>query len=270
MDKNLAKIPLGVKISVIIPTYNRRKSLITAIQSVLDQTYQVSTIYICDDGSTDDSFHEIQKINDSRIRWLDCGRNYMPSVPRNYGIQQCLDADYIAFLDSDDIWLPEKIEIQLSYIFNLGIKSICSNAILNSSRNINEGIYFNSLTNEFITYKKLLKNNKIICSSVMIEKTLLLKGGGFNESKVLRGIEDYELWLRIASYKDWYYLSVPLLRYSSNSHDSIRIESLNPVIQKTIILKFHLKWLLKKRLIFKTLHSLYLYFNIYLDSNLKN
>jgi glycosyltransferase involved in cell wall biosynthesis len=269
MDKNLAKIPLGVKISVVIPTYNRRESLITAIQSVLNQTYQVSTIYICDDGSTDDSFLEIQKINDSRIKWLDCGRNYMPSVPRNYGIQECLDADYVAFLDSDDIWLPEKIEIQLSCIFKWGIKSICSNAIMTSSGNNSEGIYFNSLSNELITYKKLLKNNKIICSSVMIEKTILLKSGEFNESKILRGIEDYELWLRIASFSDWYYLNLPLLKYSSNSHDSIRIESLNPVIQKIIILKYHLKWLIKKRLIYKILYSFNIYFNIYLNKFFK-
>ena len=74
------------KVSVIIPTYNRQKTLHRAISSVLNQTYPIHELIICDDGSTDDSKLLVEQFKDQRIKWLDCGRNGMPSIPRNKGI----------------------------------------------------------------------------------------------------------------------------------------------------------------------------------------
>src|ERR1700739_3316319 len=100
------------KVSVIIPTYNRQNTLLRAVKSVLQQTYTVHEILICDDGSDDDSKKIITELKSEKIKWLDCGKNGMPSIPRNKGIQYST-GDWIAFLDSDDEWLPNKTETQL-------------------------------------------------------------------------------------------------------------------------------------------------------------
>jgi glycosyltransferase involved in cell wall biosynthesis len=102
--------------SVVIPLYNKESYVQKTIKSVLEQSFQDFEIVIVDDGSTDSSVNIIQTINDSRIRIIK-QKNAGVSVARNTGIKEA-NADYIAFLDSDDVWLPEL----LFTIFNLILK----------------------------------------------------------------------------------------------------------------------------------------------------
>ena len=104
-----------VKISVIIPNYNRSELLKKAITSVLNQSYAVLEILVCDDGSTDNSKEVIEQFNNQTIKWIDCGKNGRPAIPRNIGVKKA-KGNYIAFLDNDDEWLPTKIEEQVKVI----------------------------------------------------------------------------------------------------------------------------------------------------------
>ena len=111
-------------ISVIIPTYNREKKLIRAIESILNQTYQDFEILVVDDGSTDRTRDLVEEIDDRRIKYL-YQENQGACVARNYGIA-CSKGNYIAFQDSDDLWLPEKLEKQLRiFQSNENIDIVC-------------------------------------------------------------------------------------------------------------------------------------------------
>jgi len=102
-------------ISVVIPTYNRAELLIQALRSVLQQTFQDFEIIIVDDGSTDDTKKRIAfLLADARLKYI-CQENLGPSAARNAGIRESY-GEYISFLDSDDIWAPDKLQKQLGAI----------------------------------------------------------------------------------------------------------------------------------------------------------
>jgi glycosyltransferase involved in cell wall biosynthesis len=103
------------KVSVIIPTYNRAGLLKRAIQSVLNQIYQDFEIIIVDDASTDNTENVIESFKEHRIRYIKHESNKGAAVARNTGIKFA-NENYIAFQDSDDEWLPEKLEKQMEII----------------------------------------------------------------------------------------------------------------------------------------------------------
>lgn len=102
-------------VSIIIPTYNRARLVGRAIQSALDQTYQDFEVIVIDDGSTDNTEEIVKSINDPRIRYVRHSENRGGSAARNTGIKVA-HGEYIAFLDSDDEWLPEKLQHQLKIL----------------------------------------------------------------------------------------------------------------------------------------------------------
>ena len=120
---------MNIKISVIIPTFNRANSyLLRAINSVLSQSYKPLEILICDDGSTDNTKAIIDSLDSNLVKYLYCGRNKRPSVPRNIGIKKA-KGNWIAFLDSDDYWYENKLEVQVKILKKEStINAICSNA----------------------------------------------------------------------------------------------------------------------------------------------
>ena len=102
-------------ISVIIPTYNREKLIMPAIDSVLKQTYQDIELIVVDDGSTDRTVELLKTIKDPRFYFVQTERNSGAPAARNIGIKQS-KGEYIAFHDSDDIWMPHKLEKQLKFL----------------------------------------------------------------------------------------------------------------------------------------------------------
>ena len=105
------------KVSVIIPTYNRAHLVGRAIRSVLNQTYQDFEIIVVDDGSTDNTEEVVKSFNDPRIRYIRHEKNRGGSAACNTGIRAAR-GEYIAFQDSDDEWLPEKLEKQMQVFEN--------------------------------------------------------------------------------------------------------------------------------------------------------
>ncbi|MCA9456064.1 MAG: glycosyltransferase family 2 protein [Nitrospira sp.] len=195
-------------ISVVIPAYNAEVFIGQTIQSVLDQTYPWHEIIVVDDGSTD-STKEALKRFEGRIRYLH-QQNKGPSAARNTGIQSA-KGDFICFLDADDLWIPEKLEVQLAFMeANPDIALVCSDyeefneeAIVLSSFLAEKHHMFPTcpivagpLDNAF---EKLVFENFVGTPTVMLRKSCLEKAGVFDEE--IRSVEDRDLWLRISA---WY------------------------------------------------------------------
>lgn len=207
------------KVSVVIPTYNRAGTLVRAIKSALNQTLAPHEVLVCDDGSTDDSRQQVEEMNSPLVKWIDCGRNGMPSVPRNTGIKNAT-GDWIAFLDSDDEWLPKKTEAQLEAVSKHALMACCTNAYRFTGEK-NAGPYL-AFHKPAIGFSDLLPVNPVICSSVLVSKKLLLDNYRFPEGKEHKAIEDYALWLRLSLQTDFAYLAEPLLNYNDEPAGSVR------------------------------------------------
>ncbi|MCL1469349.1 glycosyltransferase family 2 protein [Argonema antarcticum A004/B2] len=104
-------------VTVVIPTYNRANLIVRATDSVIKQTYNNLEIIVVDDASTDNTAEVIKAIKDPRIRYIVYEKNGGSDKARNTGIEAAT-GEYIAFLDSDDVWLPNKIELQVATIQN--------------------------------------------------------------------------------------------------------------------------------------------------------
>ena len=206
-------------ISVVIPTYNRGKDLMRAIDSVLKQTYPVIEILVCDDGSTDNTKELVTALKNPMVRWVDCGKNGGPAIPRNMGIKHS-NGNWIAFLDSDDTWIDTKLEKQINVIRQYNSKAVSANArrIIQGE---NKGSYLIE-TKKTISLTDLMYVNSIICSSVLINKNLLLQTSLFPEEKKLIAIEDYALWLRVAKLSHFTYIDEALVNYCDSPNTSIR------------------------------------------------
>ena len=210
-------------VGVVIPTFNRPGETLRAINSVLEQTILPSEIVIIDDGSSPECAEELQKLLlglDVKLVWNEPSRH--PGIARNHGVG-LLTTKWVAFLDSDDLWLPDKLEKQLAEAQKNRARAICSNAYLDSQSDEIE--FFSRKKNATFNLKSLLKKNLIINSSVLIDRVLLNEIQGVACSYYVRGVEDYATWLRVASKTNWFYIGEPLVVYESNSKDSLRISN---------------------------------------------
>lgn len=180
--------------SIIIPTYNRAQFITNTILSVINQTLKDFEIIIVDDGSTDDTSKVIQPFLSSNISYYKI-QNSERGFARNYGASKS-SGEWLCFLDSDDILYPHHLEnaykiiIQNSniQIFSLGFDSITFN------HNVIQTIKLKtSYVNDI-----LIKGNPLGCQGVFIKK-ILFEQFKFNEDRTIAGLEDWELWLRIAA-----------------------------------------------------------------------
>ena len=229
-------------VSVIIPTWNRAETIPRAIKSALSQTLPPLEILVCDDGSTDKTYEIIKSLSSPKVRWISNQHTGLPAVPRNRGIKEA-NGEWLAFLDSDDEWLPNRLKTQLEIAEKNNSKVVVSNAYRFV---LPKGIVGNLLdwNKDKLTFSDLIKENKIICSSVLIQHaSLFTKVFGFPENKNLRAIEDYALWLRVATQTDFAYISEPLLIYHDDPQASIRNETkINFAEQKKYVFQDFLNW----------------------------
>lgn len=233
-------------VSVIIPTWNRADTIEKAVRSALDQTIPPLEVLVCDDGSTDNTHGIIRSINDLRVKWIEDARGGRPAIPRNRGIRES-KGDWLAFLDSDDEWLPEKLEKQLLYAEKFNCKAVCSNAY-RSIPGENDLIELLSWKEERIKFDDLLRVNHIICSSTLIHRSLFEMVDGFPEGEGLKGFEDYALWLRVATQTDFSFLNEPLLIYRDDPENSIRGEGVDVWSQRQRVLMDFRTWGKKKNI----------------------
>ena len=215
------KIKSKIKISVVITTYNRAQSLKKTIQSIINQTEPVFEIIVVDDGSTDCTKQVVDKF-DYQIKYIYCKNNGRPSVPRNLGAKNC-KGNYIAFCDDDDTWDKNKIKIQVSYINRYQDKVKSTNAYHLIKGYKSKTKYFNDLF-FYLNHEELFFCNKIILSSILIEKNLF-ELYTFDESKLKKAVEDYDLWLKISKIETIINVNQPLVFYETQSPNKISIEN---------------------------------------------
>jgi glycosyltransferase involved in cell wall biosynthesis len=186
-----------IKISVIIPTYNRGNLIGNSITSVLNQTYKNLEIIIVDDGSTDNTLNEINKIKDERVRYIKLMENTGGSNARNVGIRNAT-GKYISFQDSDDTFYPEKLEKQINNIINKkSYLDFCKiKVIMNSSY-----FYFipnpsqeKNITNGNIFTELISRGNFISTQAIVAKKNFIEK---FYFDSNLPRLQDYDLILRM-------------------------------------------------------------------------
>jgi glycosyltransferase involved in cell wall biosynthesis len=179
-------------ISIITPNYNGAIYIASAIQSVINQTYTKWELIIVDDCSTDNSVNIIKEYidKDERIKLFQMPQNNgLPAIPRNFGIEKA-KGDFIAFLDSDDIWLPEKLQKQI----NLALEKDAA-VIYSYYEKFDDNKFRNNRivrTPLSINYTQLLKGNVIGCLTGMYS---VIKLGKIYFS--YEKYEDYILWLSI-------------------------------------------------------------------------
>lgn len=183
-----------MKISIIVPTYNRSTVIIRAIDSVLNQIHQNFELIVVDDGSTDGTFELLNNhYKDPRIVYLR-QENKGVSAARNVGIDKST-SEWIAFLDSDDEWLPKKLSIQVEQIeTHKNIRFFHSNE--NWIRNgVKVNIPKKFCKNGEDLFKRSLDTCLISPSTVVSKKCLLYEHGLFDTGFEI--CEDYDLWLKI-------------------------------------------------------------------------
>lgn len=233
---------MSPSISVIIPTWNRAHTIEAAILSVLQQTLPVHEVLICDDGSSDDTRQRIEAMaaRDPRVIWLPGPRGGRPAIPRNRGIAAAR-GEWIAFLDSDDTWLPRKLERQLAEAAAHKVDAVCCN-----TWRVVPGSDARTLllpdTDLRLTGRDLLCRNLVQCSSVVLRRRLFEQAVGFPESTQLKVGEDYAFWLRIAAQTDFAYMAEPLMVYLDDAVHSIRAESLDGWSERLAVLGDFCGW----------------------------
>lgn len=231
-------------VSVIIPTWNRSNTIGAAIESVVSQTQPVLEILVCDDGSDDGTSEIVADIarQDARVRWLPGRRAGCPAIPRNRGIQESR-GEWLAFLDSDDAWEQNKIAIELQTADASGSFAVCSNAVRILSDGSEAGLLLD-WNRPQLTLSNLLKVNNVICSSCMVERSVLDRTGGFPEEESFRAIEDYALWLRVAAITNFAFCPDSLVLYKDDPESSVRADQdLTPTMQKALVLENLYSWL---------------------------
>lgn len=186
-------------VSIVIPTYNRAHLVGQAIKSVLDQTYADFEIIVVDDGSTDETRTVVDQFKNQKISYIYQPNSGLPSIARNTGLKAA-KGDLIGFLDSDDLWMPEKLATQIKcFETKSEVLAISTNL---AALDTKQKPLLKLSQDKVLTFKELCRSNPIANSSVLMRRCVLDYIGFLNEDKKLCAVEDYEYWLRILKFRD--------------------------------------------------------------------
>ena len=229
------------RVSVIIPTYNRGWIIKEAIDSVLAQEFKDFELIVVDDGSTDNTLEILDSFqcNIKVLRQSNTG----VSAARNRGIATA-SGHFIAFLDSDDLWLPKKLARQVDFFSSNPDAYICQTEEIWLRNNVR----VNPKKRHKKPWGMIFEPSLALClvspSAVMIRRSLFEKVGGFDET--LPACEDYDLWLRISCRYPVYLIETPLIIKRGGHNDQLsaspgldkfRIKSLIKIIESDLLSK---------------------------------
>lgn len=221
-------------ISIILCTYNRAHTLKTTIDSILGQTYREFDLWIIDDGSTDSTQQILQEYEDERIRLITLEENQYYCAAANYGLT-LTNEKYIAFATSDDVWEPEKLELQLHYLEARPECGGCftfSDVIDEQGRSAKEDFEMLSglLVKKFYNRKDwiehfIFEGNCLCHPSAVIRKDVLDDVGGFN--LLYCQAADMELWLRIVRKYPIHVIEKNLVHYRCYRNPEAQVSGAN-------------------------------------------
>ena len=225
-------------ISVVIPTFNRAQWLAACLQSVVSQTRQAAEVIVVDDGSNDDSKSVIDSF--PMVKYIK-QENRGPSAARNAGAKLAR-GNWLAFLDSDDRWLPDKLQQQVEFLNNNSdYKSVYTDEIW-----IRSGVRVNQKNKHRKYGGQIYRNCLPLCiispSSILLEKDLFFQLGCFDEN--LPACEDYDLWLRLAVQEIVGFIDKPLIVKNGGHADQLsrqwgldkyRVIALEKMLKNTLL-----------------------------------
>jgi len=204
-------------VSIIMPTYNQAEYIKAAIDSVFAQSYPIFELIVIDNYSTDATSDVVHSYHDPRIKYLKFDNKGVIAAARNHGVKNA-DGSVLAFLDSDDIWLPEMLSAQIKLLSdNIALVSSSFEPIGNTTICRHHLNYIKENDVKAFHYKDIINANPIMTSSVVLYKADFDHSGGFDESSSFRFIEDWELWLRLALNKKVLINGAKLLQYRISS-----------------------------------------------------
>lgn len=209
-----------MNVDIIVATYKRYDLLQEALKSVANQSYPHWKCWIAEDGESKETHEAIKPfLQDNRFVYLTGKHAGFPSVPRNRAIRQG-NYQFIAILDDDDLWLPEKLECQVAFLEShpdcvlLG----CNAFYWNGTENWDGSpLYFKKERLGKISYQKLIEQNYLINSSLILRGDAIKQSGLYNERPEIAFAEDYELYLRIGVLGEIWSLPDPYLVYRQTS-----------------------------------------------------
>lgn len=223
-------------ISVIMPAFNAAQHIRQSIQSVLAQTFDDWDLIVVDDGSTDETAIVAGSFSDPRIHCV--GReNGGQAAARNTGIVST-HGEFVAFLDADDLWLPEKLDRQLEIARRTSADVVyCDGYVFFDGGDEERSDFFAvvpGLKDGSTMTPLLYQYNRVATLSAMVKRQVIESIGLFDESRLFQNCEDYELWLRLARAGHTFYgMPEKLMRYrrhqSSTTHRDSRM--LRPMIE---------------------------------------
>ena len=183
-------------VSVVIPTYNHAKLLKKALNSVLAQTFKDWEAIVVNNFSTDDTVEVVNSFTDPRIKLLNFNNSGVIAASRNRGVKEA-GGEFIAFLDSDDIWYANKLQKCVDQA-QVGNQFICHGELWINSDLTTRSVMYGPASRA--SYDRLLfTGNCISTSATFIAKSLIDSVDGFDENPEIITTEDYDLWLRLAA-----------------------------------------------------------------------
>jgi glycosyltransferase involved in cell wall biosynthesis len=200
-------------VSIILPTFGRLQYLRPTVASVYRQTLQDWELIVADDGSDAETRGFLRTLEaDSRVRLLWLRHTGIPAIVRNAALRAAR-GEYVAFLDSDDLWAPEKLSRQVAILRSRPLCGWCYTAVSHidgAGQPMAEPVFGPWLPCEGAVFERLVTGPVVIRTpSVLAARELVARAGGFDES--IRCGEDYDLWLRLALASDVALLDEPLV-----------------------------------------------------------
>lgn len=224
-----------LSVSIVITAYNRPDYLYSALESCLNQTYEIKEIIIIDDCSAEDLKTVAYSFDDNRVHYYRQKTNSGANAARNKGIELA-NGDFIAFLDDDDIWKPEKIKQQMQSLGDDFVGSLCNFEYMDRRNKIDyklEGI---------VTKESLKTGNKYCGTSGLLASRSVLENENFDIN--LPSGQDWDMYIRLINHGKVSFVNYALFEYRYGSHESISTKTANISLSK---IEYKLKAIIKHR-----------------------
>jgi glycosyltransferase involved in cell wall biosynthesis len=218
-------------VSIIVTTYNRKDLLQETLSAILRQTYRETEVIVVDNFSDYDIEKSIRLFRDSRIRFFQHRNSGIIAVNRNYGIRQA-QGEFIAFCDDDDLWMPDKLEIQIAQLYQDDIVGLGSAATLIGDLRYSRPALI--ARDRILSFEDIYQLNSVALSSLVIKNEGIL----FDEDPDLIGVEDFDFQLRVTlrDHSKIKLLARPLIHYRIHTHnesaDVQKVQNAIKVIKK--------------------------------------
>jgi len=218
-------------VSIIVTTYNRKDLLQEALGAILRQTYKEIVLIIVDNFSDYDIEKSVRLFHDSRIRFFQHRNGGIIAVNRNYGIRQS-QGEFVAFCDDDDLWMPDKLEIQIAHFSQDDIVGVGSSATPIGDLRYSRPALI--ARDRILAFEDIYQSNEVALSSLVIKN----EGIFFDEDPDLVGAEDFDFQLRVSlrNHSKIKLLARPLINYRihpyNESADVRKVQNAIKVIKK--------------------------------------